>query len=66
MSEHTDYLDELAKIILAKLTENHDLGYYLVILRKDGLTESTMGSHPGLTKQHFYEHIIPTLADDLH
>jgi hypothetical protein len=62
----TDYIDELKDRILKEIQAQGDLGYYLVILHRRGNTESVAGLDPRIPKSHLYEHVIPTLADDMH
>jgi hypothetical protein len=61
----SDPLGEATKQFETALRLNGGLGYYLMVIKSKGKTESFKASHKEIDGFHFYAHLFSTLTDDV-
>jgi hypothetical protein len=58
-------MKELQDIIEAKIRLHGGLGYYLMVIKHEGHTETQKASHKEIDGFHFYAHLLSSLTDDV-
>lgn len=56
---------ELQKMIEDKVRLTGGLGYYLMVIKQGGKTETQKAAHKEIDGFHFYAHLLASLTDDV-
>lgn len=60
-----DLLGELQTMIETKVRESRGLGYYLMVIKREGKTETQKAARKQIDVFHFYAHLLSSLTDDV-